>query len=219
MRDIVLDTETTGLDARRHRVIEVGCVELVNTIPTGRTFHRYIKPDDDYIPAEAFAVHGISQEFLSDKPLFAEIAEDLLAFLDGGRVVAHNADFDVGFLNAEFARADRPPLASEILDTVRLARRRFPGSSVSLDALCDRFGVDKTAREKHGALLDAQLLAEVYAELSGSRQPGLGLSVVERPVAPVHRQRREPRPHSATAQELAAHAAFVANLSDAVWNW
>jgi DNA polymerase-3 subunit epsilon len=219
MRDIVLDTETTGLNAQRHRVIEVGCVELVNTIPTGRTFHRYVRPDDDYIPAEAFAVHGISEEFLRDKPLFADIAEDLVAFLEGGRVVAHNAEFDVGFLNAEFARLDRSPIAGEILDTVRLARRRFPGSPVSLDALCDRFGVDKTAREKHGALLDAQLLAEVYAELSGSHQPVLGLSVTERPAAPVLRTHREPRPHGATAGELAAHAAFVAGLSEAVWSW
>lgn len=221
MREVVLDTETTGLDPKTHRVVEIGCVELVNSIPTGREFHTYLRPDDDYMPSEAFNIHGISQEFLRDKPRFPEVASDLLAFLDGARLVAHNAEFDIGFLNAELARAEYPPLAGEVLDTVRLARRKFPGSPANLSALCERFGVDASAREKHGALLDAHLLVEVYVELAGTRQPGLGIVVEARAEAgpAVHRERREPRPHAATAGELAAHRAFLAGISEPVWNW
>lgn len=220
MREVILDTETTGLDPKQNRVVEIGCIELVNSIATGREYHTYIRPDDDYMPAEAFAVHGISQEFLSDKPRFGEIVKDFLAFLEHGRIVAHNAEFDMGFLNAELLRVGYPPLAFEVLDTMRVARRKYPGSSVSLDALCERFGVDASGREKHGALLDAYLLAEVYVELLGTRQPGLDISV-SREVAtgPVRiRAYREPRGHAASTTELANHKKFLAELTEPIWN-
>lgn len=218
MREVVFDTETTGLDpGSGHRVVEVGCVELVNTIPTGREFHKYINPQR-YMPSEAQAVHGLSEEFLKKHPVFAEIAEDLVTFLDGARLIAHNADFDIGFLNAEFARLDRQPIVAEVIDTVRLARRRFPGAPASLDALLDRFGIDKSARTKHGALLDAQLLAEVYLELIGGRQPEMVLAVVAaEAVAIIRREARPPRPHAASAPELAAHQIFIASLKEAIW--
>lgn len=218
MREVVFDTETTGLDpGSGHRVVEVGCVELVNTIPTGREFHKYINPQR-YMPSEAQAVHGLSEEFLKKHPVFAEIAEDLVTFLDGARLIAHNADFDIGFLNAEFARLDRQPIVAEVIDTVRLARRRFPGAPASLDALLDRFGIDKSARTKHGALLDAQLLAEVYLELIGGRQPEMVLAVVAaEAVAIIRRETRPPRPHAASAPELAAHQIFIASLKEAIW--
>ncbi len=218
MREVVFDTETTGLDpGSGHRVVEVGCVELVNTIPTGREFHKYINPQR-YMPSEAQAVHGLSEEFLKKHPVFAEIAEDLVTFLDGARLIAHNADFDIGFLNAEFARLDRQPIVAEVIDTVRLARRRFPGAPASLDALLDRFGIDKSARTKHGALLDAQLLAEVYLELIGGRQPEMVLAVVATgSVTIIRREPRPPRPHAASAPELAAHQIFIASLKEAIW--
>lgn len=221
MREVVLDTETTGLSPKTSRVVEIGCVELVNAIPTGREFHTYLRPDDDYMPAEAFAIHGISQEFLQDKPLFADVVSELLAFLDGARLVAHNADFDIGFLNAELARLELPPLAGEVVDTVRLARRKFPGAAANLNALCERFGIDISGRETHGALLDANLLVEVYLELSGGRQPGLDISVRQTAAAGpvVRRKRREPRPHAAGDAELAAHRAFLKELSSPVWDW
>jgi len=220
MREVVLDTETTGLSPKSHRVVEIGCVELVNSIPSGREFHTYLRPDDDYMPSEAFAIHGISQEFLRDKPRFAEVVDDFLGFLDGARLVAHNAEFDVGFLNAELARVEHPPLTGEVLDTIRLARRQFPGSPASLDALCQRFGVDASIRDKHGALLDAHLLAEVYMELVGARRLGLDIVAETRAEAGpvIHRKRREPRPHSASTTELAAHEAFLAGITDPVWN-
>lgn len=219
-RDIILDTETTGLDPRRHRVIEIGGIELRNFIPTGREFHRYVRPDDDYMPAEALAVHGITREFLSDKPRFSDVVEPLLSFLDGARIVAHNVEFDIGFLNAELTRIDFPPLACDVVDSVRLARRKYPGSPASLDALCERFGIDTSARETHGALVDAKLLLEVYLELVGGRQPNLGLTVVpgdSRPVA--RRERRTPRPHAPTPAELAAHATFLIGIAKPIWNW
>lgn len=220
MREVILDTETTGLDpASGDRVVEVGCVELLNTVPTGRTFHSYLNPQR-FMPATAQAVHGLTDEFLRDKPLFADVVEELLTFLDGARVIAHNAEFDIGFLNAELARVERPPLACEVIDTVRLARRKYPGAPASLDALCDRFKIDKSARDKHGALLDARLLADVYLELCGGRQPGLALAVqatVATLSTTVRRELRPARPHSATPDELAAHQAFLAALKEPIW--
>jgi DNA polymerase III subunit epsilon len=224
VREVVLDTETTGLDpAEGHRVVELGAVELVNHLPTGRTFHAYLNPERD-MPEEAFKVHGLSAEFLAEHPVFAETVDALLDFLQDSRLVIHNAAFDVRFLNAELARCARPVLAPDrAVDTLLLAQRRFPGQSNSLDALCRRFGVDNSGRELHGALLDCQLLAEVYLHLLGGRQTDLGLAapVAQRAAAgagPARREARPPRPHAPTAEELAAHAAFVAKLEDAVWN-
>ena len=217
-REVVLDTETTGLDPERHRVIEIGGIELINFIPTGRTFHEYVRPDDDYMPVEALAVHGITPEFLQDKPRFRAVADPLLSFLGGAHVVAHNAEFDVGFLNAEFARVDYPPLACHVVDTARLARRRYPGSPVSLDALCARFGINTSMREKHGALVDARLLLDVYLELVGGRQPDLGLDPAPDPLAARRRPPREPRPHAPTPEELEAHARFLTEIADPIWN-
>ena len=217
VREIVLDTKTTGLDPANDRVVEIGCVELINSIPTGREFHKYVNPQK-MMPYAAQAVHGITDAFLKDKPLFAEVAEDLVAFLDGARVIAHNADFDIGFLNSEFARLDRPPIAADVIDTVRLARRRFPGAPASLDALLDRFAIDRSARTNHGALLDAKLLAEVYLELIGGRQPDLALTVVATTsTLLVKREPRPARPHAASAEELAAHAAFLTKIKEAIW--
>jgi DNA polymerase-3 subunit epsilon len=221
MREIVLDTETTGLDpSAGDRIVEIGAVELLNHMPTGRTFHKYINPQRD-MPAEAFAVHGLSAEFLSDKPLFADVVDEFAAFIGDARLVIHNASFDMKFLNAEFEWAARPilPLA-RAKDTLDLARRRFPGAQNSLDALCRRFGVDNAAREKHGALLDSELLAEVYLELIGGRQPDFALSVVRDGGAeisdawspPARPRPLEPR---LTPEEDAAHSAFVATLGDA----
>jgi DNA polymerase-3 subunit epsilon len=222
MREIVLDTETTGLDPDAgHRVVEIACIELVNRVPSGRRYQTYINPQRD-MPEEAFQVHGLSTEFLGTHPLFTDVAEDFIAFLGDGDLVIHNAEFDLKFLNAELALIDRPPLEGfTIIDTVVLARRKFPGAPASLDALCRRFGVDNSGRELHGALLDAQLLAEVYLELMGGRQPGLGLAA-DKATADGHgqalRSTRAPRPHAASAEERADHAAFVENLSDPLWN-
>ena len=219
MREIVLDTETTGLNhGGEDRVVEIGCVELVHYVPSGETFHAYLNPECA-VPPGAERIHGLSDTFLRVKPLFAEVADPLLEFLAGDRLVAHNAEFDVGFLNAELARSGRPPLANQVVDSVRLARRRYPGSSVSLDALCERFGVDASAREKHGALLDAHLLAEVYLELVGGRQPALGLVAEAAAAVPVRREPRAPRPNAPSAAELAAHQAFVAGIPEPIWNW
>jgi DNA polymerase-3 subunit epsilon len=224
MREVVLDTETTGLDpSAGHRVVEIGCVELINHLPSGRVFHRYVNPERD-MPAEAFAVHGLSSDFLSGQPLFADIAEAFAAFIDEAPLVIHNAEFDIRFLNREFERLGRQPLAKErAIDTVALARRRFPGSPANLDALCRRFAIDATARTKHGALLDAELLAEVYLELIGGREPGLalGLAVSAGDTAPVgggpQREIRPPRPHAPSNAELAAHAEFLSRLTDPLW--
>jgi DNA polymerase-3 subunit epsilon len=179
MREIVLDTETTGLDPYQgHRLIEVGCIELVNRFPTGQTFHRYLNPQRD-VPAEAFAVHGLSLEFLKDKSLFSDIAAELMDFIGDAPLVAHNASFDLGFLNAELERVSLPAIARErLVDTLLLARRKYPGGSNRLDDLCQRFGIDNSRRTKHGALLDAELLAEVYLRAdrgpSGPARPGVG---------------------------------------------
>ncbi len=219
MREIVLDTETTGLSPNRgDRVVEIGCVELVNFIPTGTTFHFYLDPEMP-MPAEAERIHGLSDEFLRGKPKFAEIADSFLAFIHDATVIAHNADFDVKFLNAELVLADRPLIASKILDTVRLARRKFPGAQASLDALCRRFEIDTSDRTKHGALLDAHLLAQVYLELVGGRQPGLTLAAVQQVTQEIvlDREVRPARAHGASKAEREAHEAFVRTLNKPVW--
>lgn len=224
MREIVLDTETTGLDPfQGHRVVEIGCVELVNRFPTGKTFHCYLNPERD-MPAEAFAVHGLSEEFLKDKPCFADIADDLLAFLGDASLVIHNAAFDLAFLNAELERCGRVMLARErLVDTLMLARRKHPGGANRLDDLCSRYGIDNSRRTKHGALLDAEILAEVYLELIGARQAQLGLGEVTAEAAAaavtmLRKARPQPLEPRLTAEEAAAHAAFVAGLGpEAVW--
>lgn len=221
MREIVLDTETTGLDpAQGDRIVEIGCIELLNHVPTGRTWHRYLNPQRD-MPAEAFQVHGLSADFLADKPLFAEVAGDLVAFLAEDRLVIHNAGFDLRFLNAEFAMLGLPAVPGDrAVDTVQMSRRRFPGAPAGLDALCRRFGIDNSARTKHGALLDAELLAEVYLELLGGRQTRLSLAQSDAGAAAAAAERpyREPRPHAPTAAEAAAHATFLAaELKDPIW--
>jgi len=225
MREIVVDTETTGLDpAGGHRIVEVGCLELIDTVATGATFQAYFNPERP-MPSGAEQVHGLSDAFLADKPLFADRVEEMLAFLGDSRLVIHNAQFDLGFLNAELERVGRPRLENGWVDTVSLARRKFPGQRASLDALCERFGIDNSHRTRHGALLDAELLAEVYLELSGGRQRDLGLAAAV--AAPVEsggaitadgRPVRPARPHAASAEELERHAEFIAKkVSNALW--
>jgi DNA polymerase-3 subunit epsilon len=222
MREIVLDTETTGLSAATgDRLIEVACLELVNHLPTGLHFQRYVNPERPVSP-DAFAVHGLGDAFLADKPRFGEIADELFAFIGDSPLVIHNAEFDIGFLNAELARLGRPPLdPAGATDTVTVARRKFPGAPASLDALCKRFGIDNSARTRHGALLDVELLAEVYLELVGGRQAGLALlpdAVVRTEIAVARTVlARPPRPHAPSADELARHAALVARLNDPIW--
>lgn len=225
MREIVFDTETTGVSpATGDRIVEIGCVEMFNRVETGRTFHAYINPQR-HVPAEVERVHGLSTTFLSDKPCFHEHVEELIAFIGDSPLVAHNAHFDFGFLNHELKLCGRDPVClSRMIDTLALARVRHPGAKHSLDALCTRFGIDRSIRVKHGALIDAQLLAAVYVELTGGRQIGLGLAVEEaaRPegatVVHISRPVRPPRPHAPSADELARHAAFVATLADPLWN-
>jgi DNA polymerase-3 subunit epsilon len=223
MREIVFDTETTGLDpAQGHRVVEIGAVEISNLIPTGRVFHVYIDPERD-MPEEAFRVHGLSREFLSQHKKFADVVDGFLDFIEDSPLVAHNAEFDVRFLNAEFALRKLPPLGGgRIVDTLAMARRLNPGSSASLDALCQRYGIDLSRRDKHGALLDAGLLAEVYAELRGGRQAALSLqttSVARRTQADhLLRARPAPLPPRLSAQEAAAHAAFISALKAPLWD-
>ncbi len=223
MREIVLDTETTGLDPKSgDRVVEIGCIELLNHMPTGKTYHCYVNPERS-MPEGAFEVHGLSEEFLSDKPVFAGVVDDFLAFIEDTPLVIHNARFDIGFLNAELDRLERPQLSeSDAIDTVALARKKFPGAPANLDALCRRFSIDNSSRTKHGALLDAELLAEVYLELSGGRQPGLGLgaATVAGPVVRTDigdRPVREPRTHAPSDGEIAAHDAFLDGMDDPVW--
>ena len=219
MREIVLDTETTGLRPEAgHRIVEIGCVELVNSVPTGRTFHRYVNPER-VMPDDALAIHGLTEEFLSSQPLFAAIVDDFLEFLGDASLVIHNAEFDLGFINAELERVHRPPLHfRRTIDTVRMARRKFPGAQASLDALCRRFNIDNSGRTLHGALKDANLLAGVYLELIGGRQRGLELAATEggRAVAG-DRPARPPRPHAPSPEEDAAHARFVERLKEPVW--
>jgi DNA polymerase-3 subunit epsilon len=221
MREIVLDTETTGLDpASGDRIVEIACIELINHMPTGKFLHRYCNPERD-MPEEAFAVHGLSTEFLSGHPTFEAHVDEFLAFIANDRLIIHNAEFDLKFLNAELRRLGRPVLDCPYEDTLALARRRFPGAQASLDALCRRFEIDLSSRTKHGAHVDCELLAAVYLELIGGRQPGLDFivdatlaaaakSAVERPL-------REPRPHAPTEEEIAAHAALLAKIKEPIW--
>ncbi|HEY8592282.1 MAG TPA: DNA polymerase III subunit epsilon [Sphingomicrobium sp.] len=225
MREIVFDTETTGLSPLAgDRMVEIGCVEIFNRVETGRHFHAYFNPERD-MPFEAEAVHGLSTIFLSDKPRFSEKAEELLDFLEDSPLVAHNASFDFGFLNHELERCGRPSVCiSRMVDTLVLARSKHPGAKHSLDALCMRFGVDRSHRVKHGALLDAQLLAQVYVELTGGRQIGLGLvadteqvKVQESSGSVTVREPRIPRPHAPADEELERHRAFMAQFVNPLW--
>jgi DNA polymerase III subunit epsilon len=227
MREIIFDTETTGLSPREgHRLVEIGCIEVENRFPTGRVFHHYLNPERD-MPLEAFEIHGLSSEFLKDKPVFSAVADELWDFLDGAQLVAHNAGFDMGFINAEFVRVGKPVISMErVVDTVQLARRKFPGAKASLDALCDRFGISNAHRVKHGALLDAEILAEVYSELLGGKQAAMMLDSGSRPqagattvaaVAPTARP--QPLAPLLNDTEIAAHAAFIAGMGEkALWN-
>jgi DNA polymerase III subunit epsilon len=226
MREIVLDTETTGLDPiRGDRLVEVGCIELFNRMPTGQTFHRYMNPERD-MPAEAFAVHGLSTEFLASKPLFSEVVEEFLAFIGDAPLVIHNASFDISFINAELDRIKRPVILKErLVDTLLLARRKHPGVSNRLDDLCSRYAIDNSRRTKHGALLDAELLAEVYIDLIGARQSQLILAADTVDIrigvggdAP-RRQRAIPLVVRVTEEDRLAHRTFVATLGDKpIWN-
>jgi DNA polymerase III subunit epsilon len=228
MREIVFDTETTGLSPLYgDRLVEIGCVELINRVETGRTFHAYFNPGRP-MPSEAEAVHGLSDIFLSDKPLFHDRCEELLEFIGDSKLVAHNAHFDFGFLNHELGACGRALVClTRMIDTLALARSRHPGAKHSLDALCTRFGIDRSLRVKHGALIDAQLLAQVYIELTGGRQIGFSLATVTAAAAVQDRQPdsapivlpvRPPRPHAPSAAELERHARFVAGLVDPIWS-
>jgi DNA polymerase-3 subunit epsilon len=226
MREIVLDTETTGFDPLMgHRIVEIGCVEVINYIPTDNQLHLYVNPERD-MPPEAFAVHGLSEEFLRDKPVFAQICSQFLDFIGDSRLVIHNAEFDMRFINAELNRLGIKPLPmTRALDTVGMARRKFPGAPASLDALCRRFSIDNSNRTLHGALLDAQLLGEVYLELQGGRQPDLvlagnrGQAASNADGSPVKIERvpRPPRPHTPTEAELEAHSALLGKLKNPMW--
>ncbi len=221
MREIVFDTETTGLDPESgHRVVEIGCLELINHLPSGRSFQRYLNPERD-MPEGAFAVHGLSAEFLSTHPVFEKIVDEFLAFIGDSRLIIHNAAFDLKFMNAELRRVNRALLdAARAVDTVEMARRKFPGAPAGLDALCKRFNIDNSQRTKHGALLDAELLAEVYLELVGGRQATLGLSgaeLVAEAQEIVSRTHRPPRPHAPTVEEQAAHQTLLAKIKDPIW--
>jgi DNA polymerase III subunit epsilon len=227
MREIVFDTETTGFEpGDGHRIVELGCVELIDHFATGKTFQAYLNPERD-VPIESQRVHGLSNEFLSDKPLFAAVVEEFLAFIGDSPLVIHNASFDIKFINAELARTGHPPLPlARAIDTIEIAKRKLPGARYSLDELCKRFGVDLTSRAKHGALLDADLTAQIYLELIGGRQRGLALAPAEIMAADVEPQSitARPRPHKLpprlSAAEIALHTAFVAaELGDAaIWN-
>lgn len=221
MREIVFDTETTGLDpASGDRVVEIACVELLNLVPTGVEFHAYFNPERD-MPAAATEIHGLTTAFLRDKPRFSDRIDDLLEFFGGARLVAHNAEFDMKFLQAELKAASRPRLVAEVIDTLVLARRKFPGSPASLDALCRRFGIDLSSREKHGALIDTRLLAQVYLELMGGKEPSLVLAAdpAQSPGmrAETSRSFRPARPHEATEAELLAHAEHLTLITEPLW--
>ena len=229
MREIIFDTETTGLESKNDRIIEIGGVELVNHFPTGNTIHFYINPGDRKVHPDAFAVHGISDESLADKPPFADVAPKIAEFFAGARWIAHNASFDMGFINAEFARIGLDPVPGEmVVDTLAMARRKHPMGPNTLDALCRRYGIDNSHRTKHGALLDAELLAEVYIEMIGGRQAAFGLTEDERrregddetDAGAVVETIRRPRPLASrlTPEEIERHAALVSSLGDkAIW--
>ena len=231
MREIVFDTETTGLSPQNgDRLVEIGCVELWNRVETGRTFHSYCNPGRP-MPTDAELVHGLTDRFLSDKPPFDDVCEALLDFIGDSPLVAHNAAFDFGFINHELGSSGRPTVCgSRMIDTLTLARQKFPGAKHSLDALCTRFGIDRSLRIKHGALIDAQLLAQVYVELTGGRQIGLGLvaEIVEEAApsgtampldgATIVATIRPPRPHAPSEDELARHAAFLGKIKNPIWN-
>lgn len=233
MREIIFDTETTGFDPLTgDRLVEIGCIELVNRVPTGKVLHQYYNPQRA-MPPGAFAVHGLSDAFLADKPLFPEKVEELLDFLADSMLVAHNARFDFGFLNHELGRCGRGEISLErMIDTVAMARTLHPGAKHSLDALCTRYGIDRSHRVKHGALLDAELLAQLYIEMTGGRQIGLTLAVEEQDPATgmlaraslsvnigadVSRPPRAPRSFTPSEEELERHRAFVAQLADPLW--
>ena len=228
MREVVLDTETTGFEPTEgHRIVEIGAVELFNHMPTGRTYHQYINPKR-MMPKEAYDVHGLGDDFLRDKPIFPAIAQAFLDFIADAPLVIHNASFDMKFLNSELAAANLAPLpAARAVDTLLIARKKFPGSPASLDALCRRFNIDNSMREKHGALLDSEILAEVYLELVGGRQPDFGLATAAQNTASETAEtgqgwrphaRPTPLPPRLMAEEAAAHTAFVAGMGDsAIW--
>ncbi|NQU58897.1 MAG: DNA polymerase III subunit epsilon [Rhodospirillales bacterium] len=225
MREIILDTETTGFNPLGgDRIVEIGCIELVNHLATGNVYQQYVNPSRD-MPAEAFAVHGLSEEFLGEHPKFSEIADAFLDFIGEDTLVIHNAQFDMGFINAELARLDRPsiPMARAV-DTVQMARKKFPGAQASLDALCRRFQIDNSGRSLHGALLDSELLAEVYLELIGGRQPDLAWGEGTKAAARGNEQGavspegvKPPRPHAASVEELKAHEDFIGKLNNPIW--
>lgn len=227
MREIVMDTETTGLSANGgDRLVEIACVELHNYLPTGRVWHEYINPERE-VPREAFAVHGLSTQFLSTKPLFSAVVTDLLDFIGDATMIFHNASFDMGFINMELGRLNLPPVPpQQVVDTLALARRKHPAGPNSLDALCKRYGIDNSARTKHGALLDAELLAEVYLQLVGGHQPGFDLSL-RKDSAPAAnegatiksaaRVRPQPLPAIIGSAEIEAHSAFIATLKEPLW--
>lgn len=231
MREVIFDTETTGLDPKTgDRMVEIGCVEMVDRVETGESYHAYYNPERD-MPSAAEAVHGLSADFLSGKPLFSKTVDELLDFLGDAPLVAHNASFDFGFLNSELVRIGREPISMDrMVDTVAIARKKHPGAKLSLDALCTRYGVDRSHRVKHGALLDAELLAQVYVELTGGRQIGLELAsdvsraaaadqsnAAKETVTKAKLVRREPRPHTPSPQELARHEEFVGSLKEPIW--
>ncbi len=222
MREIALDTETTGLDPTSgDRIVEIGCVELINHVPTGESFHKYLTPERS-MPMEACQVHGLGDDFLADQALFADVAEDMLEFLEDDQLIIHNAEFDMRFLNAELKKVNLPALEMlRATDTVKMARRKFPGSPASLDALCRRFDISTSARTLHGALLDAQLLAEVYLQLIGGRQPDLVLAEKTTTATTKTGESKTARPrrsHEASAEELAEHEAFLKKLKDPLWS-
>lgn len=229
MREIIFDTETTGLDNKTDRVIEIGGIELINHFPSGRTFHVYINPGDKKVHPDALAVHGITDEFLKDKPSFSEIVADLKEFFEGAKWIAHNATFDMGFINAEFDRLGLPPVPQDmVIDTLALARRKHPMGPNSLDALCRRYGIDNSHRTKHGALLDSELLAEVYIEMLGGRQAALGLTTVEtrrnqsielNDLVEISYERPRPLGPRLSTSEVEGHAKLVARLGEkALWS-
>ena len=220
LREIVLDTETTGLDpSAGDRVVEIGCVELSNHIPTDKTFHRYINPERE-MPEQAFKVHGLSSDFLSTKPMFADVIEDFLSFISDSTLIIHNSSFDMGFINFELRQLGREPIDNPIIDTVGLARKKYPGASASLDALCKRLEIDNSHRELHGALLDANLLALVYIELIGGRQQNFTLSNkmgLKKGTDHIERNEKPDRMFQVSCNEARDHEKFLESLDNALW--